>query len=113
MKPSLHAETHEVFNQVPSLDGANLYRLDLPLQEWIRRYDGAWAHERLSAYGALAGGALMLGGFLANENKPVFKSHDRYGNRIDLVASTSLAGELFKQRLRMLAGSHWELRDVR
>ena len=28
---SLHqfAETHEVFNQVPSLDGANLYRLDL------------------------------------------------------------------------------------
>ena len=85
MKPSLHAETHEVFNQVPSLDGANLYRLDLPLQEWIRRYEGAWAHERLSAYGALAGGALMQAGFLANENKPVFKSHDRYGNRIDLV----------------------------
>ncbi|HCP54079.1 MAG TPA: DNA alkylation response protein, partial [Pseudomonas sp.] len=24
-------------------------------------------------------------GFLANENKPVFKSHDRYGHRIDLV----------------------------
>ena len=46
MKPSLHAETHEVFNQVPSLDGANLYRLDLPLQEWTRRYDGAWADER-------------------------------------------------------------------
>ena len=85
MKPSLHAETHEVFNQVPSLDGANLYRLDLPLQEWVRRYDGGWADDRLSAYGALAGGALMQAGFLANENKPVFKSHDRYGNRIDLV----------------------------
>jgi putative acyl-CoA dehydrogenase len=27
----------------------------------------------------------MAAGFLANENKPVFKSHDRYGNRIDLV----------------------------
>ncbi|MGE8296284.1 MAG: acyl-CoA dehydrogenase family protein [Pseudomonas sp.] len=85
MKPSLHAETHEVFNQVPSLDGANLYRLDLPLQEWIRRYDGAWGDDRLSAYGALSGGALMQAGFLANENKPVFKSHDRYGKRIDLV----------------------------
>lgn len=85
MRPSLHAETHEVFNQVPSLDGANLYRLDLPLQEWTRRYEGAWADEHLSAYGALAGGALMQAGFLANENKPVFKSHDRYGNRIDLV----------------------------
>ncbi|MFT3897719.1 MAG: hypothetical protein QM719_08495 [Thermomonas sp.] len=30
----------------------------------------------------------------------------------ELVATTSLAGDLFKQRLRWLAGSHWELRDV-
>jgi hypothetical protein len=32
---------------------------------------------------------------------------------IDLVATTSLPGALFKQRLRWLAGSGWELRDVR
>lgn len=84
---SLHqyAETHEVLNQVPPLDGANLYRLDLPLQEWVRRYRGGWAEARLEAYGALAGGPLMAAGFLANENKPLFKSHDRYGHRIDLV----------------------------
>lgn len=84
---SLHefAETHEVFNQVPSLDGANLYRVDLPLQEWTHRFGGGWAEDRLDAYGALAGGPLMAAGFLANENKPVFKSHDRYGNRVDLV----------------------------
>lgn len=31
---------------------------------------------------------------------------------IDLVATTSLPGSLFKQRLRWLAGSGWELRDV-
>ncbi|MGA4632488.1 acyl-CoA dehydrogenase family protein [Pseudomonas solani] len=79
------AETHDVLNQVPSLDGANLYRVDLPLQEWTRRYDGGWAEAQLDQYGAAAGGALMAAGFLANENKPVFKSHDRYGNRIDLV----------------------------
>jgi putative acyl-CoA dehydrogenase len=79
------AETHEVLNQVPSLDGANLYRLDLPLQEWTRRFGGGWAEERLDAYGALAGGSLMAAGFLANENKPLFRSHDRYGNRVDLV----------------------------
>ena len=85
MNPSSYAETHEVFNQVAPLDGANLYRLDLPLQEWIRRYDGGWAEARLEAYGALAGGPLMQAGFLANENKPIFKSHDRYGQRIDLV----------------------------
>ncbi len=29
MKPF---ETHEVLNQVPPIEGANLYRLDLPLQ---------------------------------------------------------------------------------
>ena len=80
-----YAETHEVLNQVPPLDGANLYRLDLPLQDWVRRYRGGWAEPRLDAYGALAGGPLMAAGFLANENKPVFKSHDRYGHRIDLV----------------------------
>jgi putative acyl-CoA dehydrogenase len=80
-----YAETHEVFNQVPPLDGANLYRIDLPLQEWVHRYDGSWAEERLVTYGALAGGPLLAAGFLANENKPVLKSHDRYGHRIDLV----------------------------
>ena len=80
-----YAETHEVTNQVPPLDGLNLYRSDLPLQEWVRRYDGGWADEQLSAYGQLAGGALMEAGFLANENKPAFKSHDRYGHRVDTV----------------------------
>lgn len=33
--------------------------------------------------------------------------------RIDLVVTTSIPGEIFKQRMRLLAGSHWELRDVR
>lgn len=80
-----YAETHEVTNQVPSLDGANLYRLDLPLQEWGRRYQGGWAEERLQRYGELAGGPLMAAGFLANQHKPEFHSHDRYGNRVDLV----------------------------
>ena len=31
---------------------------------------------------------------------------------IDLVVTTSLPGAVFKQRLRLLAGSGWELRDV-
>lgn len=80
-----YAETHDVFNQVPSLDGANLYRLDRPLQEWLQRCGAGWAEAQLDAYGALAGGPLMAAGFLANEHKPQFKSHDRYGHRVDLV----------------------------
>ena len=31
---------------------------------------------------------------------------------VDLVATTSLPGAVFKQRLRLLAGNHWQLRDV-
>ena len=85
MIPQTCAETHEVINQVPPLEGANLYRLDLPLQQWTQRYHAGWAQGRLDVYGALAGGPLMQAGFLANENRPVFKSHDRYGHRIDLV----------------------------
>ena len=79
------AETHEVTNQPPSLDGSNLYRIDLPLQDWSERFGAGCAEARLDAYGALAGGPLMAAGFLANQNKPVFVSHDRYGHRIDLV----------------------------
>ncbi|WP_213875431.1 acyl-CoA dehydrogenase family protein [Pseudomonas sp. dw_358] len=85
MNPSQYAETHEVSNQPPSLDGLNLWRADLALQQWVDRYGGGWAHERIDQYGALAGGSLMAAGFLANRNKPQFHSHDRYGHRIDLV----------------------------
>lgn len=31
---------------------------------------------------------------------------------VDLIATTSLPGGVFKHRLRLLAGSHWQLRDV-
>lgn len=33
--------------------------------------------------------------------------------RINLVVTTRIDSDVFKQRLRMLAGHHWELRDVR
>ena len=32
---------------------------------------------------------------------------------VDLVANTDVPGAVFKHRLRLLAGSAWELRDVR
>ncbi|AIR89291.1 acyl-CoA dehydrogenase family protein [Pseudomonas cremoricolorata] len=80
-----YAETHTVSNQPPPLDGANLYRIDLPLQHWARHFGAGWAEARIEAYGALAGGPLMAAGFLAEANPPQFHSHDRYGHRIDLV----------------------------
>lgn len=32
--------------------------------------------------------------------------------RINLLATTSIPSEVFKHRMRLLAGSRWELRDV-
>ncbi len=32
---------------------------------------------------------------------------------IDLIIDSALNGEAFKHRMRLLAGSHWQLRDVR
>ena len=37
------------------------------------------------------------------------QQHDLH---IDLVATTSIAGSVLKQRLRLLAGNHWTLTDV-
>ncbi|TLX60718.1 DNA alkylation response protein [Stutzerimonas nosocomialis] len=85
MNLQAYAETHEVTNQPPPFEGINLYRLDLPLQDWITRQGGGWAEARLDAYGALAGGPLLEAGVLANQNKPLLRSHDRYGHRIDQV----------------------------
>ena len=80
-----YAETHQVTNQPPSLDGVNLYRIDLPLQHWSQHVGAGWAQGRIDQYGALAGGPLMAAGFLANENKPVFVSHDRFGHRAEVL----------------------------
>ena len=33
--------------------------------------------------------------------------------RVELVATTALRGDVFKHRMRLLAGGAWELRDVR
>ena len=37
-----YAETHQVTNQPPSLDGVNLYRIDLPLQYWSQHFGAGW-----------------------------------------------------------------------
>lgn len=39
-------------------------------------------------------------------------SGDQHDRGIELIVVTSLPGTVFKHRLRLLAGSHWELRDV-
>ncbi|MAD45434.1 MAG: DNA alkylation response protein [Oceanospirillaceae bacterium] len=79
------AETHPVFNQPTALENFNTYTSDVALQYWVKAYDGDWAEDKLIAYGQRCGGDLIEAGFQANENKPVFYPHDRFGQRIDLA----------------------------
>ena len=79
------SETHEVFNQAHPLEPYCMYDTDRPLQEAIHREGAEWAEDQIREYGTMAGGPLSEWGFQANEQKPVFHSHDRYGHRIDVV----------------------------
>jgi putative acyl-CoA dehydrogenase len=79
-------QTHEVFNQVPPLQGLDVFASNRPLVAALHREGGGWAAERASALGRVIGGEPQQSwGRLANENKPVLKTFDRYGHRIDEV----------------------------
>lgn len=80
------AETHEVINVAHDLVDYNLYRQDAALREAVRREGADWADESLSAFGAQIGTAGYLElGVLANHVPPELDTHDRFGNRVDLV----------------------------
>ncbi|MFZ3191679.1 MAG: acyl-CoA dehydrogenase family protein [Moraxellaceae bacterium] len=80
------AQTHEVFNQTPALVDYNAFEGDTALKQALRREGAAWAEPQLLAYGARTGSQQVIEwGNQANEFKPQFYSHDRFGNRVDLV----------------------------
>ncbi|MEE3320605.1 MAG: acyl-CoA dehydrogenase family protein [Pseudomonadota bacterium] len=86
LKPDPLAQTHEVFNQARVLEDYNPYDTDDALRDAVQRHGAGWAEAKLSAHGAKTGTAEVIEwGFLANEHKPQFFSHDRQGYRVDLV----------------------------
>jgi putative acyl-CoA dehydrogenase len=79
-------KTHKVFNQAPPLEGVDVFESNTPLVETTEREGAGWVRERASALGRLIGGEpQQQWGRLANENKPILRTHDRFGNRIDEV----------------------------
>lgn len=83
---ALASETHSVTNQPPVLQDYNLYCRDRALAESIKREGAGWAEENLQAFGQLIGREETIKlGYLANENTPILKTHDRFGHRIDEV----------------------------
>ncbi len=79
-------KTHAVANQVPPLEGVDVFASNAALVEAVQREGAGWVSERASALGLLVGGEpQQQWGRLANENEPVLRTYDRYGNRIDEV----------------------------
>jgi putative acyl-CoA dehydrogenase len=80
------AETHDVINVARELQDFNLYAADTALHEAVAREGAAWAEAELRAFGARVGTAEYLElGALANRFQPELDTHDRFGNRVDLV----------------------------
>jgi len=71
-QPSAHAAT-------------DAFAADLALCEAVDREAGAWANPSLLTYGALAGNELLALGAQANALRPVLRTVDAHGRRIDRV----------------------------
>lgn len=79
------AETHVVTNQVPPLQDYNPASSPV-LMEALIREGGEWGVDEVTELGALGGSArAQRWGDLADRNRPVLHTHDRYGYRIDEV----------------------------
>ncbi len=78
-------KTHEVTNQPPPLRDVDLFSTNVPLVEAARREGAEWVLDRGAQLGREIGGEPLEWGRLANENRPILRTHDRYGHRIDEV----------------------------
>ncbi|MGH6877384.1 MAG: acyl-CoA dehydrogenase family protein [Rhizomicrobium sp.] len=86
LRPRWRLETHDVTNQPPPFEGANLFQSDLALADAVARAGGAGHAQRLGAFGAKAGSAETAEwARAANEFPPKLKAFDRCGRRIDEV----------------------------
>ena len=103
-------DTHVVTNQVPPLEGYDVFLADEALTEAVSRFAADWAVDELSALGTLAGSAEAIGwGVDANRYLPELRTHDRYGHRIDEVSYIPAYHELMRTAVETgLQGAPWQ-----
>ena len=101
-------DTHRVDNQPAPFEPRDLWVDDLALREAVAR-EGADAFvERLAGYGALAGDELYRLGFDANRDRPRLRTHDRSGQRIDMVEFHPAYHRLLEvAKMQGVAGLSW------
>lgn len=89
-------DTHVVTNQVPPLLDYNPAGSPV-LMEALIREGGQWGVDEVTELGAIAGGATaQRWGDLADRNRPVLRTHDRYGHRIDEIEYDPAYHELMR-----------------
>ena len=100
--------THEVLNQVPPLVGHDTSD-DAALREGLEREGAGWALDEVSELGRLAGTAEAQHlGRVAERDKPILHTHDRYGHRVDEVEYTPAYHELMRTAVSHgLHGAPW------
>ena len=78
--------THEVLNQAGALEDYDAYARDRPLAEAVEAFGGAFASDVLSRAGEIVGSAKVQHlARQANRHLPELRTHDRFGNRADIV----------------------------
>ena len=79
-------KTHEVENMPPEMPDQNLYLGDEVLKSIVKKADIEWIHERALKTGEIVGSQQFRDiAHIANTEKPVLRTHDRVGRRIDMV----------------------------
>lgn len=101
-------DTHVVTNQVPPLENYNPASSPV-LMEALIREGGGWGVDEVTELGAIAGSATARRwGDLADRNRPVLHTHDRYGHRVDEIEYDPAYHELMRTAIEHgLHGAPW------
>ncbi|WP_369938543.1 acyl-CoA dehydrogenase family protein [Xanthomonas tesorieronis] len=102
--------THVVDNQPPPFEPRDLWADDAVLRAAVAREGGEAFAAHLAQYGALAGDTLYRLGFDANRDRPRLRTHDRFGQRIDMVEFHPAYHQLLDAaKTHGVAGLSWHL----
>jgi putative acyl-CoA dehydrogenase len=103
--------THEVLNQAGALVDYDAYADDKPLVQAMKTFGADWADEVLRGAGRYVGSQKVQ--YLArqaNRHLPELRTHDRFGNRIDVVefhpAYHELMGLIYGTQAHSFAWTH-------
>ena len=92
-------DTHVVTNQVPALENHNPAAFPVLIEALIRE-GGQWGMDEVNDVGVLSGSRqAQRWGELADRNRPILHTHDRYGYRVDEVEYDPAYHELMRSAI--------------